>query len=134
MAEHNTNWRVNVKIYNSTVQIYGDKNAPYFSIYTTKHDRLHPGHCRKSLTLQELTEWLSTQSPRSLVAYARKTNKTRAVFVLKKKDYVYTVTDKHTGELYAIIGNTKITIFNNLHKRSVTRFIKHCMQYGYLEV
>ena len=122
-----------MKIHNSTVQIYGDKNAPYFSIYTTKHDKMHPFHFTKSLTWQNLQKWLSTQPHRSLIAYARKTNKTRAVFVLKKKDYVYTVTDKHTGELYAIIGDTKITIFNNLHKRSVTRFIKHCMQYGYLE-
>lgn len=64
----------------------------------------------------------------------RKTNKTRAVFVLKNKGYAYVVTDKHTGELYATIRDNKITIFSDAHKRSVTRFIKRCMQYGYLEV
>ena len=122
-----------MKIHNSIVQIYGDKNAPYFSIYTTKHDKMHPFHYHKLLTWQELIEWLSTQSPRSLIAYARKTNKTRAVFVLKKKEYVHVVTDKHTGELYAIVGDNSIIIFNNTHKRSVTRFIKRCIRYGCLE-
>ncbi len=122
-----------MKIHNSTVYVYGDKNAPYFSIYTTKHDPLHPAHCRKSFTWQELTEWLSTQSPRNLIAYARKTNKTRAVFVLKKSGYAYTVIDKHTSELYATFRDNRIIIFNDSHKRSVTRFIKHCMRYGYFE-
>lgn len=122
-----------MKIYNSTVQIYGDKNAPYFSVYTTKHDKMHPFHYNKQLTLQELTELLNTERRHSLIAYARKTNKTRTVFVLKKKGYAYVVTDKHTNELYATVRDNKITIFNDLHKRSVTRFIKRCMQYGYLE-
>ena len=63
----------------------------------------------------------------------RKTNKTRAVFVLKNKGYAYVVTDKRTGELYATVRDNKIIIFNDAHKRSVTRFIKRCMQYGYLE-
>lgn len=122
-----------MKIHNSIVQIYGDKNAPYFSIYTTEHDKMHPFHYSKSLTLQELTAWLNNERSRSLIAYARKTNKTRAVFVLKKKDYMYVVTDKHTGELYAIVGDSKIIIYNNTHKRSVTRFIKRCIRYGYSE-
>ena len=64
----------------------------------------------------------------------KQTNKTRAVFVLKNKGYAYVVTDKHTGELYATVRDNKITIFSDAHKRSVTRFIKRCMQYGYLEV
>lgn len=94
---------------------------------------MHPFHYNKPLTLQELTELLNTERRHSLIAYARKTNKTRAVFVLKKKGYAYVITDKHTSELYATVRDNKITIFNDLHKRSVTRFIKHCMQYGYLE-
>lgn len=122
-----------MKIHNSTVQIYGDKNAPYFSVYTTKHDPLHPCHYNKPLTWQELTEWLNTERYRSLIAYARKTNKTRAVFVLKNNGYAYVITDKHTDELYATVRDNKITIFNDTHKRSVTRFIKHCMRYGYIE-
>lgn len=63
----------------------------------------------------------------------RKTNKTRAIFVLKNKGYAYVVTDKRTGELYATVRDNKIIIFNDAHKRSVTRFIKRCMRYGYLE-
>lgn len=119
-----------MKIHNSTVQIYGDKNAPYFSIYTTKHDKMYPFHYNKPLTWQELTELLNTERRHSLIAYARKTNKTRAIFVLKNKGYAYVVTDKRTGELYATVRDNKIIIFNDAHKRSVTRFIKRCMRYG----
>lgn len=50
------------------------------------------------------------------------------------KGYAYVVTDKRTGELYATVRDNKITIFSDAHKRSVTRFIKRCMQYDYLEV
>lgn len=125
-----------MQIANSSVFIHGDNNAPYFSIYSTPYDCEHPFHHPHALTWQQFTDWLTTQPHRSLIAYARKSNKQRAVYVLTKRDdREYHVTDKHTGVLYAIVtlntDHTEYTLrcFDNRRKRALIRFLNRQFYY-----
>ena len=124
-----------MQINNSTVIIHGDHNAPYFSIYSTPYDCEHSFHHPHALTWQQFTDWLTTQPHRSLIAYARKSNKQRAVYVLTKCDLDYHVTDKHTGVLYAIATiNNKYTEYtlrclDCRRKRSLIRFLNRQFYY-----